>query len=466
MEEGTTKATESLLENLNTVYKFKWLENDLAHLEQFDRSHTFTIVKEYPEDPLTSSFKHSGPEITCYSQKYTRENFIGDYTDFPSPKDLLKPLRNFCFTQQTRFWFYEICFNSHVTQYYPASKANREKVSNNLGIYAENNEIVPENVDQIPTFEYGKTHEVPYYSQFYENGTFCNLTGLPRSIELKFVCNDLSADTLLFMRELREISTCHYEFVVETSLLCKNRHYTSVGSKIRTISCLANPPEALSKLLAYDKERTPMHYDNWGRPSNLAHLFDKATDEGIVEEEMHERQGKGGDADSSTESIDSDDSDKEKYSLFSSLYYANSNKKREISKDYSCLQAKNEEWAFLFCLNMFVAQMFREVTRFSPSVILGEWHPDAHQAWVDSLPNSQRAQLAGPNHATLLYSSGDFCDASREKRRVVVRLECVNHHDRYSQYAQYMEKPTCVYYLTIKSPMACDYLEQVRNAAS
>jgi hypothetical protein len=49
-----------------------------------------------------------------------------------------------------------------------------------------------------------------------------------------------------------------------------------------------------------------MHYDNWGRPSNLAHLFDKATDEGIVEEEMHERQGKGGDADSSTESIDSD----------------------------------------------------------------------------------------------------------------------------------------------------------------
>jgi hypothetical protein len=47
MEEGTTKATESLLENLNTVYKFKWLENDLAHLEQFDRQFSYLQSLEF-----------------------------------------------------------------------------------------------------------------------------------------------------------------------------------------------------------------------------------------------------------------------------------------------------------------------------------------------------------------------------------------------------------------------------------
>ena len=51
----------------------------------------------------------------------------------------------------------------------------------------------------------------------YEDGTPCDLTGRPRSVEVRYICDP---ETRLALEDLTESATCVYQVVVHTHLLC------------------------------------------------------------------------------------------------------------------------------------------------------------------------------------------------------------------------------------------------------
>jgi endoplasmic reticulum lectin 1 len=64
--------------------------------------------------------------------------------------------------------------------------------------------------------------EVQYYEVIYEDGTVCDLTARPRRAAIHYVCQPDGRGEIY---ELKETSSCEYEVVVLTSLLCSHSAY-------------------------------------------------------------------------------------------------------------------------------------------------------------------------------------------------------------------------------------------------
>ena len=64
--------------------------------------------------------------------------------------------------------------------------------------------------------------EVPYYEQIYDEGTVCDLTGQHRLARLHYTCH---MDGRGEIYEIKETSSCEYEVVILTNLLCSHPAY-------------------------------------------------------------------------------------------------------------------------------------------------------------------------------------------------------------------------------------------------
>ena len=74
--------------------------------------------------------------------------------------------------------------------------------------------------------------EIPYYEVVFDQGTTCDLTGLPRRSAIQYVCQPDGHGEIY---EIKEIMSCEYEVVVLTSLLCSHPVY---GYALMCYSCV------------------------------------------------------------------------------------------------------------------------------------------------------------------------------------------------------------------------------------
>lgn len=61
--------------------------------------------------------------------------------------------------------------------------------------------------------------DLPFYEVWMTDGTACDLTGLKRRTRVLYVCQP---DGHGEMYELKEISTCEYEVMILTAVLCEH----------------------------------------------------------------------------------------------------------------------------------------------------------------------------------------------------------------------------------------------------
>lgn len=168
-----------------------------------------------PEQPTTSD------------NAYTTDKEV----EAPNVLKLLEPLRNApCLTKTRNWWTYELCYGKSIKQFH-IENGKPEGAVIDLGFYESdfdwNNET---NLEQ-----FNKTGLQKYHSQFYNHGSSCDITGVPRKAEVRYYCDEDSTDYIL---SVEEPETCSYVFTVHTSRVCSFPPLKRLSpSKPHTISC-------------------------------------------------------------------------------------------------------------------------------------------------------------------------------------------------------------------------------------
>ncbi|KAL0978373.1 hypothetical protein UPYG_G00169620 [Umbra pygmaea] len=143
----------------------------------------------------------------------TSEQASDSYTG-PSIPDLLQPMQSApCLVKTKDWWTYELCYGQHIRQYHLEDTDIKGDVLF-LGYYDSefdwNNE----------TAKASKQHRLKrYHSQSYVNGSKCDLNGSPRETEVRFVCEEGSAD---YVARVDEPQSCRYVLTVQTTRTCQH----------------------------------------------------------------------------------------------------------------------------------------------------------------------------------------------------------------------------------------------------
>ena len=93
-----------------------------------------------------------------------------------------------------------------------------------LGYYSkekheENKKIFDESDYKKPLKKKIEAFQMPYYELIMNDGTICDLNGQPRLTRVHYVCYPTGKNEIY---SLKEASTCEYEVVVLTPLLCNH----------------------------------------------------------------------------------------------------------------------------------------------------------------------------------------------------------------------------------------------------
>ncbi|KAK4470613.1 hypothetical protein MN116_006150 [Schistosoma mekongi] len=164
-------------------------------------------------DASVNVFSKTGQRFSCSWDNNSRVLSENDTSHLSSSVvySLLSIFIEFgCLTLKKSWWTYEFCFRRHVVQYHDGPKRTSETL---LGVFES----------EYNWDNFSETLQRPkYHSQFYSNGTTCDLTNLPRRTEVQFVCADIQ---LFHILSVEEPETCVYLLKISTPSLCANLHF-------------------------------------------------------------------------------------------------------------------------------------------------------------------------------------------------------------------------------------------------
>lgn len=114
-----------------------------------------------------------------------------------------------------------------------------------------------------------------YYSEEYTDGAVCDITGKPRTTQVRYRC---SGDPSISLSEITEPSSCTYVLSVQLPQLCKYPAFRPADPKLQIITCIPeHDPNAIVSNSVNDLKAQfeAMH---------LEHLFSDDEDEELVME--------------------------------------------------------------------------------------------------------------------------------------------------------------------------------------
>lgn len=185
-----------------------------------------------------------------------------------SPINILEPLlkSNYCSYKFELFWVYELCHGKFLRQYHEESAKYKSKITQEYYL----GRIEPEQI-KLHEEEYDNEmkelertgasrptilvngHYKPYVRFNMTGGTKCDLTKNNRLAKVIYVCNEEPKHELY---SIKEISTCEYEAIVLSPLLCQHKDFKQDTTTQHEINCysLEGSPRKPSKLIEADEE--------------------------------------------------------------------------------------------------------------------------------------------------------------------------------------------------------------------
>lgn len=390
-----------------------------------------------------------------------------------SPSELLESLfkRSSCSYRIESYWTYEVCHGKYVRQYHE-EKETGQKVSVQeyfLGNIRENppksqSTDKAEEVDskkneqetEVPTKNI-EGQLTPYYSVELANGTPCTLKqGQPRSTSVLYVCHPEAKHEIL---SVAEVTTCEYEVVVLTPLLCDHPKYRFKTSPVNAIFCqaLAGSPLRPQRLTQLDKEQEEQLKPPFSssapetrevRQSEIQEEAPPVREEAFTS--THKPMTVGGQTQVTVGTT------------HISRLTDDQLIKEFLSGSY-CLHGGVGWWKYEFCYGKHVLQYHEDKEQGKNIVIVGSWNAEEHINWATkNVARSYQLKDDGVQKVKLVshfYGHGDVCDLTGKPRQVIVKLKCKESESPHAVTVYMLEPQTCQYVLGVESPVICRVLD-------
>ncbi|CAH2004613.1 unnamed protein product [Acanthoscelides obtectus] len=363
-----------------------------------------------------------------------REDNSEETYEGPTAFEIIAPL----FTQATcsfrleSYWTYEVCHGRYIRQYHEDREGKALKIQEYIlgKLDAKQIEIllaeskIREEKEKVPFKKIDNVY-LPYYEVTMDNGTFCDLNNnKPRVTKVLYVCY-LQGKHEIY--SLKEISTCVYEIIILSPLLCSHPKYKPKETGERKINC------------------APID-GSYKKPYNLAKL---AHDSAIQRSK----------------------SDLERFRLvkIEKEEPTPSSSENKIITDTTpiinflngktCLYGGTGWWKYEFCYGRYVEQFHVEKDGKRVSINLGRFDATAHLEWLKNNPHKRPRPVEERKQLSHFYSGGSICDKTGKPRQTEVRLKCLQDTPSQSTVSLFLLEPKyCQYILGVESPLICNIL--------
>ncbi|XP_033224495.1 endoplasmic reticulum lectin 1 isoform X2 [Belonocnema kinseyi] len=388
----------------------------------------------------------------------------------PNPIEILSPLfnQNTCSYRLESYWTYKLCHGQYVRQYHEEregkkvkahgydlgtfDRAQRIKLSAEYDEHAKN----PNRRAEIPVKKVDGIN-MPYVEIEMKDGTICDLNNKPRSIKVLYVCYQHGKHEIF---SLKEISSCEYEAVVLSPLLCSHPDYRPQDNGENEINCrpVDNAPKKPRSLMQLEAESVKLRHqkvsdDKMQKVYAIFHVDKEGQDgEARVRVEIHPVDVLDKNfniADSVSNLVDQ------------GVSLAKVNPVESFLSGRNCLNGGNGWWKYEFCYGRSVSQYHTEKDGTKTVVDLGKFDKEKHLKWIEAHPHKKPKPAAQRKQLSHFYSDGSVCDKTGKLRQTEVKLKCVtNPLGSQSSVSLFLLEPkTCEYILGVESPLICNILQ-------
>lgn len=176
-----------------------------------------------------------------------------------TPFDLVSTLfsTSTCSFRIESYWTYEVCHGNYVKQFHEERDGKTSKIQEYyLGKWKEEKS---KELDQTlaETEKRGEKYKtiridgvnLPYIEVEMTDGTYCDLNGEHRTTIVQYVCYPHGKNEVY---SIKEISTCNYEVVILTAVLCAHPSFNPKEANDNVINCIPisdAPPKPRSLLV-------------------------------------------------------------------------------------------------------------------------------------------------------------------------------------------------------------------------
>ncbi|XP_043462535.1 endoplasmic reticulum lectin 1 isoform X1 [Leptopilina heterotoma] len=404
-----------------------------------------------------------------------QESDQGETYTGPNPIEILTPLFNqkSCSYRLESYWTYELCHGRHVRQYHEereGKKVNLQEFS--LGTFDKTQKIkMSSDYDELAKNPNRKTHipmkkvdgiNMPYVEIDMSDGTMCDLNNKPRSTKVLYVCYQHGKHEIF---SLKEISSCEYEAVVLSPLLCSHPDYKPQNTGENDINCrpvddAPKRPKSLSQLDAESLKLRHQKIPDDDKKQKVYAIFhvDKEGQDGETRVRVEIRPMDILDKHYNIDETVNNLVDQE-------LNLAKDNPVQNFLSGKNCLNGGNGWWKYEFCYGRSVMQYHLERDGTKTTVDLGKFDKEKHLKWIEAHPHKKPKLLAQGKQLSHFYSDGSICDKTGKLRQTEVKLKCVtNPLGSQSSVSLFLLEPkTCEYILGVESPLICNILQYADN---
>ncbi|KAK3872509.1 hypothetical protein Pcinc_022406 [Petrolisthes cinctipes] len=380
---------------------------------------------------------------------YGENNEESDAYTGPGPFELITPLfkKQTCNLRLDSYWTYELCHGLYIKQY----REEREGKTTRLHEYVLG-EFSSEDLSRMTKEEQGRVFkhgsvpttsvegvEMPYFMFNYTGGTVCDLTKQPRASHVLFVCYEQGRHDIY---SIKETSTCEYEIVVLSPLICDHPAFRPRDQPQTSLHCIPmeGSPTRPRNLLQIEAESLKL------RTSGAVLSGD--TSRGSVKLKV---------VDDLDEILTTDSTKPQpKAPLFPPQPGIDHKLMEDFLNGDYCLHGGSGWWKFEFCYGDKVEQYHEERGGTRTTILLGKFSLAHHKAWLKNNPDKK--YKPGKHHVTHFYSGGTTCDLTGKPRQVEVKLKCKESSSPSAVALFLLEPQTCEYILGIETPIVCSLL--------
>merc|ERR1719341_33349 len=410
-------------------------------------------------------------ECTIPKVKGSSSSKDSDYTGL-TPVQLMDKMmdQQSCAYRVESYWTYELCYGKYLRQYHEERDGKDIKVQEYfLGKYtkekfaemlAQEKKDIENDITRHPPTKRIESMSMPYFELVMEDGTLCDLNNMPRRARILYVCYPSGRNEVY---QLKETSTCEYEVIVLTSVLCEHPAYKPAETSQHDISC------------------RPIQPNSGAKPADLVAMEVEGVK--LRNERMWEAHMRGGDkpgqvkieirpADPHSNPLLEDEEIEELIKLSNKAKqeaWKETNRQpikplmdpevvKEFLRGEYCLYGGSGWWKYEFCYGKKVDQYHQEDQNKRTVINLGHFDEAKHLQWIKNHPNKKPKPVETRKHVSQFYSGGDNCDLTQAPRHVEVKLKCKKADSPSAVTLYLLEPKPCEYVLGVESPLVCDIL--------